>query len=112
MSVTTRPARAHRGERLDPAPPARPAAPVADRSGRRGVRPDIEGLRTLAVLAIDLNHWLCPPGAACPAVRDGGVMYRDDSHVTDTAMTLLGPNVDRLLAAGQIVPSTDHRSTS
>jgi peptidoglycan/LPS O-acetylase OafA/YrhL len=83
----------------------------------RAVRPDpfSAATRTGAirdVTTIDMNHWLCPPGAPCPAVRDGVLMYRDDSHVTDTAMTLLGPNIDRQLTARHIVPPSDHRSTT
>jgi peptidoglycan/LPS O-acetylase OafA/YrhL len=82
----------------------------------RAVRPDPFASAAMSgaikgVTTIDMNSWLGPPGAACPAVRDGVLMYRDDSHVTDTAMTLLGPSVDRQLTARHIVPPTDHRSS-
>lgn len=39
---------------------------------------------------IDLNGYLCD-GTICPAVRNGTLLYRDDSHLTDTAVELLTP---------------------
>ncbi len=57
------------------------------------------------VTGVSMNRWLCPAGATCPAVRGGVLLYRDESHVTDTAMTLLGPAVDRLLTAQRTIPN-------
>jgi hypothetical protein len=45
-------------------------------------------------------------------VRDGVLMQRDDSHVTDPAMTLLIPRVERELTARHVLPASDHRSSS
>ncbi len=54
---------------------------------------------------VDLNHILCPDPAPCPAVRGSVLLYRDDSHLTDTAATLLGPALeDALVTDGQIMP--------
>jgi peptidoglycan/LPS O-acetylase OafA/YrhL len=47
--------------------------------------------------SVDINSYLCPPGATCPAVRNGVLLYRDTSHVTDTAMTLLAGATERQL---------------
>ncbi|WP_436529205.1 acyltransferase family protein [Actinoplanes sp. HUAS TT8] len=51
---------------------------------------------------IEVNTYLCPgDGPRCPAVRGGVTLYRDASHVTDTAMTLLTPAIrHQLKAAG------------
>jgi peptidoglycan/LPS O-acetylase OafA/YrhL len=47
------------------------------------------------VEVVDLTtSTLCPPGPSCPAVLDGMVLYRDDSHLTDTAARLLAPRLD------------------
>jgi peptidoglycan/LPS O-acetylase OafA/YrhL len=61
---------------------------------------------------VDLNRWVCPPGPTCPAVRDGVLMYRDDSHLTDTAVSLLAPNAEHTLTQRHVIPDSDNRSTS
>jgi peptidoglycan/LPS O-acetylase OafA/YrhL len=41
---------------------------------------------------VDMNTVLCPAvDAICPAVRNGLLLYRDNSHVTNSAMTALVP---------------------
>ena len=57
--------------------------------------------------SVQVNSYLCPPGAACPAVRNGVLLYRDTSHVTDTAMTLLARAVERqLVDLKAVAPAT------
>ncbi|WP_158221097.1 acyltransferase family protein [Kineosporia sp. R_H_3] len=43
---------------------------------------------------VDLTDLLCPPSgrrATCPAARGGVLLYRDGSHLTDTAVGVLSP---------------------
>ena len=54
---------------------------------------------------VDLNRFLCPDSPRCPAVRDGVLLYRDDSHPTDTAMTALGPAAEAQLERLRLVPN-------
>jgi hypothetical protein len=57
--------------------------------------------------SVQVNSYLCPPGATCPAVRNGVLLYRDTSHVTDTAMTLLARAVERqLVDLKAVAPAT------
>jgi peptidoglycan/LPS O-acetylase OafA/YrhL len=47
---------------------------------------------------VDVDQYLCPlTRAECPAVLGGVLLYRDNSHVTNTAMTLLLPMVEAQL---------------
>ncbi|WP_327358023.1 acyltransferase family protein [Streptomyces sp. NBC_01304] len=46
------------------------------------------------VTVVDVVDALCPPGQMCPAVKDGILLYRDNSHLTNTAATLLAPRVE------------------
>ena len=47
---------------------------------------------------VDVNQYLCPAARSrCPAVLAGILLYRDNSHVTNTAMSLLEPTVQRQL---------------
>jgi hypothetical protein len=47
---------------------------------------------------VDVDQYLCPPAKAeCPAVLGGILLYRDNSHVTNTAMSLLLPIVEKQL---------------
>jgi peptidoglycan/LPS O-acetylase OafA/YrhL len=51
------------------------------------------GLRP-GVHLVDLDPFVCPApfaGARCPAVRGGILLYRDGSHLTDTAVRRLAP---------------------
>jgi peptidoglycan/LPS O-acetylase OafA/YrhL len=50
--------------------------------------------RVRGVWLVDLTPSLCPdagPRARCPAVRGGVLLYRDASHLTDTAVRVLAP---------------------
>jgi peptidoglycan/LPS O-acetylase OafA/YrhL len=54
---------------------------------------------------VDINQYLCPTsyaaGLSCPAVRGSTLLYRDNSHVTRTAMTALTAVIRaQLVAAG------------
>jgi peptidoglycan/LPS O-acetylase OafA/YrhL len=43
---------------------------------------------------VNVDRYLCPPAdAKCPAVLGGILLYRDNSHVTNTAMSMLAPVV-------------------
>jgi peptidoglycan/LPS O-acetylase OafA/YrhL len=47
---------------------------------------------------VNVDQYLCPTAQArCPAVLAGTLLYRDNSHVTNTAMSMLEPLVDRQL---------------
>lgn len=47
---------------------------------------------------VDVDGYLCPiKDAKCPAVLGGILLYRDNSHVTNTAMGMLGPIVQQQL---------------
>ena len=47
---------------------------------------------------VNVDQYLCPPTKAkCPAVLGGILLYRDNSHVTNTAMSLLSPIVQEQL---------------
>ena len=47
---------------------------------------------------VDVDQYLCPAAKAeCPAVLAGILLYRDNSHVTNTAMSMLLPIVHEQL---------------
>jgi hypothetical protein len=47
---------------------------------------------------VDVDQYLCPTTKAeCPAVLGGILLYRDNSHVTNTAMSMLLPMVEKQL---------------
>jgi hypothetical protein len=47
---------------------------------------------------VDVDQYLCPPAEVkCPAVLGGILLYRDNSHVTNTAMSMLLPIVEEQL---------------
>lgn len=46
---------------------------------------------------IDLNGYFCD-GSVCPAVRNGIMLYRDESHLSNTAVKALAPAVERAFA--------------
>lgn len=52
----------------------------------RGVLPHVD--------VVDLNGFLCDD-ALCPVVRNGILLYRDDSHLSDTAVEALTPALER-----------------
>lgn len=64
------------------------------------VDPLMSGTAASHGLAVRMNvdQYLCPPAdAECPAVLAGILLYRDNSHVTNTAMSMLLPIVERQL---------------
>jgi peptidoglycan/LPS O-acetylase OafA/YrhL len=55
---------------------------------------------------VNIDPYLCPTSdIQCPAVRDGVLLYRDSSHVTNTAMTALIPIVQSQLDKAGLVPA-------
>ncbi len=57
------------------------------------------------VSVLDVNSYLCPRAAArCPAVRAGILLYRDDSHVSRTAMLALTPIMRQELVNADLIP--------
>jgi hypothetical protein len=47
---------------------------------------------------VDVDQYLCPTAEdKCPTVLAGILLYRDNSHVTNTAMSMLEPIVERQL---------------
>ena len=84
----------------DPAPDQRPVS--------RGFRPDIEGLRAVAVLAVVLFHadhteLFCTTDR-CPVIVGDTLVYLDQNHLTIEYAQLLAPAIgalaDRALAHG------------
>ena len=54
---------------------------------------------------VNIDPYLCPESdTRCPAVRDGILLYRDTSHVTNTAMTALIPVFQRQVEGAGLVP--------
>jgi peptidoglycan/LPS O-acetylase OafA/YrhL len=64
------------------------------------------------VSLVDVNRYLCPAASECPAVRAGVLLYRDDSHPTDTAMAALGPAVEAQLERLRLVTTSSDPSSS
>lgn len=48
------------------------------------------------VKILDLNGYLCD-GSTCPVVRNGTLLYRDNAHLTATAVRLLDPAVSQAM---------------
>jgi peptidoglycan/LPS O-acetylase OafA/YrhL len=57
------------------------------------------------VSVIDLTPYFCD-GDTCPAVRNGFLLYRDDSHITGTAALALRPVLEESLITAGIIPAT------
>jgi peptidoglycan/LPS O-acetylase OafA/YrhL len=53
---------------------------------------------------VDVNDVLCP-ATTCPAVISGILLYRDDTHLTNTAAVVLGPRVERILTDERLLPT-------
>ena len=54
---------------------------------------------------VDVNQFLCPgTGPMCPSVRGSVLLYRDTSHVTNTAMAAFTPSVEAQLKAANLKP--------
>lgn len=72
------------------------------------LRPDIVTAGSAGIAAeVSVNRYLCPgTGDACPAVRDGVLLYRDNAgHVSRTAMMRLAPVIDAQLLRARLVPA-------
>jgi peptidoglycan/LPS O-acetylase OafA/YrhL len=72
----------------------------------RALRPDplaeaiLQGRLPVLVRMIDVNPLLCPPGpSSCPAALGTTLLYRDESHLTNTAVLKLLPTLRAALAA-------------
>lgn len=48
----------------------------------------------LDIPVLDVNPYLCE-GTTCPAVRNGTLLYRDDSHLSTTAVNALIPAIEQ-----------------
>ena len=72
------------------------------------LRPDplLSGsLRRYLAAVVDINQFLCPgTGPKCPSVLGGILLYRDESHLSNTAMVVLSPSVEAQLNAAKLVP--------
>lgn len=59
------------------------------------------------VTMVDLTGLLCPPGpATCPAVLGNTLLYKDISHLTNTAVVRLTPALDADLVSQHVVAAT------
>ncbi|MFI6503098.1 acyltransferase family protein [Nonomuraea typhae] len=55
---------------------------------------------------LDVSGLLCPGGGAtCPAALDGVVLYRDDSHLTNTLVQRLAPRMEQQLEELDLIPT-------
>ncbi|WP_441247974.1 acyltransferase family protein [Kitasatospora sp. McL0602] len=60
--------------------------------------------REPGVSAVELNSVLCPgSGRSCPAVLERILLYRDDAHLTNTAVVVLAPRLEHLLGAAELL---------
>ena len=57
------------------------------------------------VTVVDLTPYFCD-GDTCPAVRNGYLLYRDESHITGTAALALRPVLEEQLVQAGIIPAT------
>ncbi|WSL80159.1 SGNH hydrolase domain-containing protein [Kitasatospora sp. NBC_01266] len=61
--------------------------------------------REPGVRAVSVNSVLCPgSGRSCPAVLQRILLYRDDAHLTNAAVVVLTPRLERLLVDAALVP--------
>ncbi|MEV4560240.1 SGNH hydrolase domain-containing protein [Kitasatospora sp. NPDC049285] len=73
--------------------------PRADALWTDPVADEVAAGRLPGVRVLDVNPVLCPgAGRSCPAVLEHVLLYRDDSHLTNTAAVVLAPRLDQLLA--------------
>lgn len=81
--------------------PGEPAACAFSRANAQ--QPDPLARRIAAgalpgVRSVSVNPVLCPgDGPTCPAVLDRILLYRDDAHLTNVAVVVLTPRLERLL---------------
>jgi peptidoglycan/LPS O-acetylase OafA/YrhL len=65
---------------------------------------EILGHQRPGMSLVDVNDVLCPQ-ARCPAVIQGILLYRDDSHLTDTAVGVLRRRVEKTLQDQGAIPA-------
>jgi peptidoglycan/LPS O-acetylase OafA/YrhL len=70
--------------------------PLMDRSVDKATR---------NLVTVDLTKYFCQKNV-CPAVLNGTLIYRDDSHITATAARALAPALDQLLVDAKVVSWT------
>jgi peptidoglycan/LPS O-acetylase OafA/YrhL len=78
-----------------------------DFSKAKGLRTDpltSDTLRRYLAAVVNVNSYLCPGATKCPSVLDGVLLYRDESHVTNTAMVTLTPVIKTQLQKAGLVP--------
>jgi hypothetical protein len=63
-----------------------------------------DALRRYLAAVVNVNPYLCPGVTECPSVLDGVLLYRDESHVTNTAMVTLTPMIKTQLQKAGLVP--------
>ena len=66
--------------------------------------------RVSGATQIDMTDMICPT-AVCPAVRDGVLLYRDESHLSDTFVRALTPALAVRLDAAAVLPRPTPTST-
>ncbi|AUG75119.1 acyltransferase [Kitasatospora sp. MMS16-BH015] len=60
--------------------------------------------REPGVTAVEVNSVLCPgSGRSCPSVLERILLYRDDAHLTNTAVVVLTPRLERLLGTAGLL---------
>jgi len=60
--------------------------------------PDVEMARRIpAIQVLDLSDYICAPHV-CPAVKDGVIIYRDNTHLTATFSKTLAPEFRKFLS--------------
>ncbi|MFI6901094.1 acyltransferase family protein [Nonomuraea sp. NPDC050394] len=73
----------------------------------RGLAPDpLAAGRRPGLWTLDVSDLLCPGnGPTCPASLDGVVLYRDDSHLTNTLVQRLAPRLEQQLEGLDLIPT-------
>jgi len=65
----------------------------------------IHSRRVTGITPVDVNPLLCPTGGStCPAVLGTTLLYRDGSHLTDTAARRLQPAIENSLRTQGVLP--------
>ncbi|MFE0149831.1 acyltransferase family protein [Nonomuraea sp. NPDC059007] len=73
----------------------------------RGLAPDpLAAGKRPGLWTLDVSDLLCPgSGPTCPAALDGVVLYRDDSHLTNTLVQRLAPRLEQQLEELDLIPT-------
>jgi len=67
------------------------------------VVPEVAAGKIPDVAVVDMLPYFCD-GATCAAVRNGLLLYRDDSHISATAATALAPALEQALVDQKAIP--------